>query len=609
MASKYSIDAVFSLIDNLTKPLDRIAGQGNAVGDALKGSFARAQKRVDDFGQNIDKITGALRKASIAAVGAGVAAAGAFTIKGIKNAVEYQSALAKVATLADTAQVPMSAMSEDILKLSSKMGVGVSELSESVYQAISAGVQTSQAVGMVEVATKAAVGGFTDTTTAIDGLTSVLNAYGMETSRATDIADQMLIAQNLGKTSFGEMAQTMGQVIPTASALNVSTKELFSSVATLTANAVPTSAAMTGLKATLSNIMKPSSNAAKMAQRLGLDFNAAALESKGFAQFMRDVGKAVNGDKEILGQLFGSVEAVNTVLALTGPGAALFEKSLAAMGDSAGAAEQAFNTMMDTPEKKFALLMNKITNIGIRLGTALLPVLQKIMDKAAVFVEKLEGLDFGPFVAQVEAAIDRIFADMDFNALAQNIGNFFTSIMNGVHIFTSLAETVWKLRTPIVAVVGAMSIFKGVMTTLAVGTKIADFLGDLKTAGSLVAGLSKGSYAAQTAFDFVSDRVKNMTGVMQTAQKIGSTIFDIGKMIAGKAATLAMAAAQHAAAAAQWVLNTAMSANPIALIIIGIAALIGIIILLVKNWDAVSAALGKAWEWIKGRKADTRMWP
>ena len=67
-------------------------------------------------------------------------------------------------------------------------------------------------------------------------------------------------------------------------------------------------------------------------------------------------------------------------------------------------------------------------------------------------------------------------------------------------------------------------------------------------------------------------------------------------LIAHKIALLALAIATKAAAAAQWLLNVAMSANPIGLVILAIAGIIAIIVLLIKHFDkvkAVFAAVGK----------------
>lgn len=57
--------------------------------------------------------------------------------------------------------------------------------------------------------------------------------------------------------------------------------------------------------------------------------------------------------------------------------------------------------------------------------------------------------------------------------------------------------------------------------------------------------------------------------------------------------------ASKAASVATWLFSAALWANPITWIVIGIIALIAIIVLLVKNWDKVTAAIKKVWEQFK----------
>jgi hypothetical protein len=189
-------------------------------------------------------------------------------------------------------------------------------------------------------------------------------------------------------------------------------------------------------------------------------------------------------------------------------------------------------------------------------------------------------MDFGPFVEKIEKTIDRIFSSMDFDQIVAGMEKFFTMLSQGFSMAAGLVEIFLKFKNVIMAVgVGGFAV-KRVFDGIAIAGKIVPVISDLKTAGSLVKGLANGSYAAQTAFDFVSDRVKNMTKMMQNAQRVGSAIFDIGKMIAMKTATLGLAAAQKIQAAVQWALNAAMNANPIGIIIIAITALIGLFVLL-----------------------------
>jgi TP901 family phage tail tape measure protein len=593
-SNKYAVETAFHLIDKATEPLNKIGVKGNAVGKALKKDFMKAQDQLASLGK-------AAGKAALAIGAAGVTAAGAFAVKGVKDAIEYQTALAKVKTIADTTKVPLNQLANDILNLSTKMGIGATGLSESVYQAISAGVATEKAVSMVEIASKAAIGGFTDTTTAIDGLTSVLNAYGLETERAVNIADQMLIAQNLGKTSFGDMAKTMGAVIPTAAALNVSTEELFSSVAALTANAIQTPQAMTGLKAALSNIQKPSSQAAELAKKLGINFSAAALQSKGFAGFLQDIAKATKGDQAILAQFFGSTEALNAVNVLIGSGADLFERSIEEMKNSTGTLETAFNTMMDTPEKRFEKILNTVKNAGIKLGTALLPIVEKVTEKIEVFVDELGTIDFQPIADKVGVVFEKIFQAAEF--------------------FVWLAGVIWKLRFPILAIVAVVALYRGGMLVAAAAvnafTAAQNILKGVQLAGYLITGNQTKAMAlykagtmgatVQTTLFWAKQKAAQGLNFAGTILKQGAAfVTQKAQLIASTAAIIAHAAAQKAAAVATGLMNGAMGianslfvASPIGWIVLAIGALIAIIILCVKNWDKITAALKIAWEWIK----------
>lgn len=116
-----------------------------------------------------------------------------------KFAFDFETGAAKVSTIADTTKVPIEDLKRGVIDLSNKTGMSTKELNESLYQAISGSVDTAKAVDFLDVAVKAAKGGFTETSTAVDGLTTVLNSYGLEADKATDISNQMLICQNLEK--------------------------------------------------------------------------------------------------------------------------------------------------------------------------------------------------------------------------------------------------------------------------------------------------------------------------------------------------------------------------------------------------------------------------
>ena len=165
-------------------------------------------------------------------VSAGVAA--------VSMASGFDDAMAKVSTIADTTEVPLDELRGAILDLSDDTGIAANDIADNVYNAISAGQKTGDAVAFVGQAAKLAKAGFTDSAAGLDVLTTTLNAYKMEADQATRVSDVLLMTQNKGKTTVGELASSMGKAIPTASAFGVSLENLAAAYATTTANGIAT---------------------------------------------------------------------------------------------------------------------------------------------------------------------------------------------------------------------------------------------------------------------------------------------------------------------------------------------------------------------------------
>lgn len=358
---------------------------------------------------------------------------------GFKLNSDFTNGLAKVSTLVDTTVVSMQKIRDEIRAVSDETGAGVADLSESVYQAISAGVDAGHAVSFVKDMTIAAKAGFTDTTTAVNGVTTVLNAYGKSAEEASHITDQMLLAQNFGKTSFGEMAQSMGNVIPIAAQLNVSTQELFGSIAVLTKNGIATSEAITGLKAAYSNILKPSSQAATLAEQLGLEFNAAHLQSVGWVKFLEEVKKATGGDAEQMAQLFGSVEGLNSILVLTGKGAGDFDKVMDQMAQSAGMTREAYEKML-TPSEQMQIAMNQLKNAGMDLAVSFTPYFKAM----SLRVKELAAW-FRSLTPEQKALIGQVaFGIVTFQLFGSTLGRVLTIGGRAFGTFSSIAAGISK---------------------------------------------------------------------------------------------------------------------------------------------------------------------
>lgn len=378
--------------------------------------------------------------AGFKAVGTAVtAASGAITALGglaVNVGKSYENSVNKVASIADTTVVSIDELSSRVKEMSLDTGTAAEELNEALYQTISATGDTANALDLVSAAVKAARGGFTDTTTAVDGLTTVLNSYGMAASEAESLANKFLVTQNKGKTTFGELAGSIGNVVPTASAAGVSVDELLSAVAALTANGINTASAMTGLKAALSNIITPSDGAAKAAKQMGIDFSASALKAKGLSGFMADIQAATNGDSEAMAQLFGSVEALNSVLVLTGNGSKLFNETLDEMAVNSSALDNAYSVMTKSLDTSLEKLKNSAKVFGINFYESVSEPLSDVVTLANGYISKLsEAFEEGGATA-LSKSIGNVLGEA-VGAVASYLPDI---VSVGSDVITSLAE-------------------------------------------------------------------------------------------------------------------------------------------------------------------------
>lgn len=284
----------------------------------------------------------------------------------------FETALAKVSTIADTSKVSVGDLNKQILDTSGSMGVAAADIAEAAYQAISAGQDTANAVAFAGQASKLAAAGFTSSSSAVDILTTALNAYGLSADQATHVSDVLLTTQNLGKTSVDELSSSMGKVIPLAAAYGVTVENLSSGLAVMTANGIATAEATTYTKSMLNELGDAGSTVGKILQKqTGKSFAQLNAEGKSLGDVLQILYQSVGGSSTAFAGLWSSVEAGTGALSLASGGAEHFNDVLSQMQNSAGATETAYETMTDTFQHKVETMQTAAQNFGITLSDSL----------------------------------------------------------------------------------------------------------------------------------------------------------------------------------------------------------------------------------------------
>lgn len=350
--------------------------------DRLTVSGGKAEDAVDGLGRGARRSMGgvALLSKAVVGLGAAIGTAGLATAF-VSEGRQTSKALAEVSTLIEGTTEQQEALTRASEEFVRKFGGNVAGQLQGFYTTISAGAgSVEEAAVTLEQANKLAKGGVTDVATAVDGLTSVLNAYGDGVDGAAAVSDAMFVAMRAGKTTIGELSANLGGVAPLAVSAGVSFDELVASIAALTKGGISTAESVTGVRAILAAVTKPSSEAAKLAKALGLEFNSAAIQAKGFAGFMDDVVAKTGGSNDALAMLFGGVEAIIPAMAFAGQAGADFNTILDDMANKAGATDTAVEKIASSLDDRLNVQLSRYAVYASQAGTALLAVLVPAME-------------------------------------------------------------------------------------------------------------------------------------------------------------------------------------------------------------------------------------
>lgn len=449
MANK-QIGVILSLRDKISQPLTAVSRNVNSVTREMR----RSQNQVEKWKNNsVKAMDNVIKKTAQVGIAAG-ALAGAFVVKvGFDGLKELDSGAAKVKSIAKDS-LELKDIQKDLLKNSTKTRIAVQELSETQYSAISAGVDAADSIMAAVTASKLAVSGFTDSNSALKVLTSTMNVYGLTGQDAmNEISDKLLVTQNLGVTTVAELSDQLGGLTPIAKSAGVGIDELLSGVASLTKGGMKTEEAVTNLKGIISSVIKPSSEAAKMAKKLGIDFSVSAIKSKGFAGFMEDIKEKTGGNTELMGQLFGNVRALSGALALTSDtGMNDFVNTLDAMKNSAGATDEAFAIMTNTIGHKLDKFKNMMKNTATSIMLTQSGLIGEYVDKLDSWVENNQER-IQEWVAKVGEGIT-------------NIITFIKNLVDFVKQNEKLITTILVFIMSLYTVIKVIAILKTVLTGL-----------------------------------------------------------------------------------------------------------------------------------------------
>ena len=578
MASK-TIGTILTLKDQMSPKLFKVSSNVKTMSKDMQRASKQSANMANKFASSVNKMVG--KAAKVGAAFAGLAAAAIIKV-GFEGLKELDEGVAKIKSIAgdiDTVKVRT-----ELVRASSKTGVGVGELAEAQYSAISSGVSKENSLDAAVVAAKLSKAGFTDADSALKILTSTMNVYGLEGTAAMNaVSDKLLVTQNLGVTSVAELANSLGGLTPIAKSAGTSVDELMAGMAALTKNGLKTEEATTSLKGIMSSVIKPTAEAQKIAKSLGLEFSAAAIESKGFAGFLEDVKQKTGGNLDTMGKLFGNVQALSGALVLTGDGIEDFNTSLDAMKNSAGMTEQAYATMQNTLGAKLGKLKNIAKNTATSIMDTQSGAIGAMVDKMSKWVEDNEA----KIQSWVEVIGNGIGKTVDFIRRMFEFIKKHQDVIIFIGTFVVAVSGLIKIMSVLKAAFGAVSvivsIFSGALAISPIGWVIAAIAALVAVGVLLYKNWDTVKAKTIEVWNIIKEKVSGAWQSIKAAfSRAGDFFAEVWEKV--KAPFIA---------AAQWYNDTVI--QPVVAILSSIISKIGEIFSTI--WQIIAALFGVAAQW------------
>ena len=491
---------------------------------AFKAGSIYGEARLDDkkWNSGLKRIT---KGAALAGAAIATAFAAAFVLS-VKAADKFQKAMANVSTLVDTAIIDMQKLSRTVLLLPPALGE-TTELTKGLYQAFSAGATTAKEAMKITIdSAKFAKAALTDTFTAVDVLTTAVNAYGKETMTTTKASDLFFQTIKFGKVTGEQLASSIGQIIPLFASTGIELEEMSAAMAAMTKQGINAHIATTQLKGIVNSFLKPSVAMTQALKDMGYESGSAFLEVEGLTGALKLIEDTTDGDAAAMAELLPNIRALTGAMALTGVGGEEFNRVLGEMEDVVGVTEEAFAKQ----EKTFDTYKNSVKKIQIVVGN----MGKHFVDKLAVgattaaegmlaFIMSSQGMEL---VANIVGTVAGGFELL--KGIIMPIVDVLLPVLNDLWI--TIKENLVKVTGESTSGAGAFKILSISINLVSTGITVLGkvLVGTINLMGNLIRATVETTKSLGIFFKFLVGKA-TLEEVLDQSEKVSSAFKNLGK--------------------------------------------------------------------------------
>lgn len=518
---------------------------------------------------------------------AGVATAvGGLSIAAIKVGMDFEAGMSKVQAISGATGEEIIALTEKAKEMGAKTKFSAGESAQAFQYMAMAGWKTTDMLNGIDGIMNLAAASGEDLALVSDIVTDALTAFGMSAKDSAQFADLLASAASNSNTNVSMLGESFKYVAPVAGALGHNAKDTAFALGLMANAGIKGSQSGTALRASLTNLVKPSDSMASAMKELGIsitDSSGKVKEGKVLYDELREkFSNLTDAQKTQSAAIIFGKEAMSGMLAIINASDEDYKSLYDNLNNSAGAAENMAETMQNNLAGSIEQLGGGLETLGLTAYEKFKEPMKNAIDTAIEAVDSLvDSLNNG----ELSGSVDKI---------AESFGKLVEAIAEGVkNWLPKIIETfAWILDN---------------------GQEIAIIIGDITAAvvafkaGAVITSIIQSWQEAKVALALYKMTAEGATitqGVMNGVFTVWETIV---ALMTGKTTLAAVATGLWTKA--QTALNVAMSANPIGIILVAITAVIGALVYLWKTnegfrnavisaWNAILNAGKSVWQWL-----------
>lgn len=389
-----------------------------------------------------------------------------------KVAGDFESAMSKVEAISGATEEQLGDLRDTAIEMGAKTKFSAKESADAFTYMAMAGWDAEQMIaGISGIMSLAAADGL-DLATTSDIVTDALTAFGLQASDSAHFADVLAQASSSANTNVSMLGESFKYIAPVAGSLGMSVEDTALALGLMANSGIKGSQAGTALRASLTNLVKPTEAMEKKMTALGIE----VTNSDGTMKSLREILEILRGSFSTLSEaeqanaaatIFGK-EAMSAMLAIINASEQDFYKLSDAIDNASGRADAMAETMMDNLPGAIEELKGALESLMIKIGEALIPVIKEVTEFITKIVEKLNKLSdeeiqqivkiaalvaaIGPVITIVGKVITIIGTVLSVGAKVVSGIKILASFISGV-----LIPAISTISAPVLVVIGVIT--------------------------------------------------------------------------------------------------------------------------------------------------------